>query len=79
MGLVSQLGGWLGINYALGHLRAAPVSVCLLAQVIVTALVAMPLLGEYLRANQVVGGILVLAGIYFVIRGTEKIPVPIQE
>jgi drug/metabolite transporter (DMT)-like permease len=79
LGLVSQLGGWLGINYALGHLRAAPVSVCLLAQVIVTALVAIPLLGEGLKTNQMVGGALVLAGIYFVIRGTEKLPVPIQE
>ena len=66
LGLISQLGGWLAINYALGHLRAAPVSVCLLAQTVVTALVSMPLLGEYLRANQISGGVLVLAGIYFV-------------
>ena len=66
LGLISQLGGWLAINYALGHLRAAPVSVCLLAQTVVTALVSMPLLGEYLGVNQLSGGVLVLAGIYFV-------------
>jgi drug/metabolite transporter (DMT)-like permease len=79
LGLVSQLGGWLGINYALGHLRAAPVSVCLLAQVLVTTLVAMPVLGEYLKANQVVGGVLVLAGIVLVIRGTVREPLPLPE
>ena len=79
LGLVSQLTGWLAINYALGHLRAAPVSVCLLAQVVVTALVAMPLLGEYLKSNQVVGGILVLAGIYLVTMDRAKHPIPIPD
>ena len=50
LGLISQLGGWLAINYALGHLRAAPVSVGLLGQPVVTALLAMPILGEYLES-----------------------------
>jgi drug/metabolite transporter (DMT)-like permease len=68
LGLISQLGGWLAINYALGHLRAAPVSVGLLGQPVVTALLAMPALGEYLTLNQGVGGALVLAGIYLVNR-----------
>jgi len=67
LGLISQLGGWLAINYALGHLPAAPVSVCLLAQAVVTALLAMPILGEYMKLNQIVGGALVLAGIYLVV------------
>lgn len=79
LGLVSQLTGWLAINYALGHLRAAPVSVCLLSQVVVTALVAMPLLGEFLKSNQVAGGILVLAGIYLVTMDKAKDPIPITE
>jgi drug/metabolite transporter (DMT)-like permease len=68
LGLVSQLGGWLAISYALGHLSAAPVSVGLLGQAVVTALLSMPLLGEYLSMNQVIGGALVLAGIYLVNR-----------
>ena len=68
LGLVSQLGGWLAISYALGHLSAAPVSVGLLGQAVVTALLSMPLLGEYLNMNQVIGGVLVLAGIYLVNR-----------
>jgi drug/metabolite transporter (DMT)-like permease len=79
LGLVSQLGGWLAINYALGHLRAAPVSVCLLAQVVVTALAAMPLLGEFLKLNQVAGGVLVLAGIYLVTQGPRQEPIPIPD
>jgi drug/metabolite transporter (DMT)-like permease len=79
LGLISQLGGWLAINYALGHLRAAPVSVCLLAQIVVTALVAMPVLGEFLKLNQVVGGALVLAGIFFVIQGTAREELPLPE
>lgn len=66
MGLISHLGGWLAISYALGHLRAAPVSVSLLSQSVVTALLAIPLLGEALSLNQIIGGILVLSGIYFV-------------
>jgi len=78
LGLISQLAGWLAINYALGHLRAAPVSVCLLAQVVVTALVAMPLLGEYMKLNQVAGGVLVLAGIYFVTQDKAR-RVPLAE
>jgi len=69
LGLISQLGGWLAINYALGQLRAAPVSVALLAQVVVTAVVAMPILGEFMKVNQVIGGVLVLAGVYLVTRG----------
>lgn len=68
MGLISQLGGWLAINYALGHLRAAPVSVSLLGQAVVTTLLAMPLLGEYPATHQVIGGCFVLAGIYAVNR-----------
>jgi drug/metabolite transporter (DMT)-like permease len=68
LGLVSQLGGWLAISYALGHLSVAPVSVGLLGQAMVTALLSMPLLGEYLSMNQVIGGTLVLAGIYLVNR-----------
>lgn len=66
LGLVSQLGGWLAINYALGHLRAVHVSVSLLAQVVVTAILGILFLGEGLSANQIIGGVLVLCGIYLV-------------
>lgn len=66
MGLVSQLGGWLAINYALGHIKAAHVSVTLLSQAVIATLLAMPLLGEIPRPHQIVGGAIVLSGIYLV-------------
>jgi drug/metabolite transporter (DMT)-like permease len=68
LGLVSQVGGWLSINYALGHLPATQVSVSLLGQVLVTTLIAIPLFGEIPAPVQVLGGGLVLAGIYLVQR-----------
>jgi drug/metabolite transporter (DMT)-like permease len=72
LGLVSQLAGWLAINYALGHLRAAPVSVSLLAQPVVTAILGILLLGEMLTFSQSLGGALVLAGIYLVNQRTGR-------
>jgi drug/metabolite transporter (DMT)-like permease len=66
LGLITHLGGWLTINYALGHLKAAQASVSLLAQAVVTAIVAIPILNEYLSFNQIIGGAFVLAGVYFV-------------
>jgi len=66
LGIISHLCGWLAINYALGHLKAAPVSVTLLGQTIVTTILAIPLLGEYLNIHQIIGGLAVLIGIYIV-------------
>ncbi|HEX8682898.1 MAG TPA: DMT family transporter [Ardenticatenaceae bacterium] len=68
LGLVSHLGGMFGINYALGHIPAPIASVSLLGQPVLTALLAIPLLSEYLSAAQMIGGALVLAGIYLVHR-----------
>jgi len=66
--LVTQIGGYVSINYALGHLPATLVSPILLLQPVFTALLAWPLLGEPLVATQVGGGVLVLAGIVVVHR-----------
>lgn len=68
LGLISQLAAYFAIVYALGHLPATIMSVGLLAQLPLTALLFVPLLGERLTATQVVGGLLVLAGIYVVNR-----------
>jgi drug/metabolite transporter (DMT)-like permease len=68
LALVTQVGGYLAINYALGHLPAAIVSPTLLLQPVLTALFAIPLLGQPLRPVQVLGGALVLAGILLVHR-----------
>ena len=68
LALVTQIGGWLALNYALGHLRAAVVSPTLLMQPVLTAVIAVPLLGQPLTVPQVVGGAIVLAGIFIVHR-----------
>ena len=68
LGLVSQVGGYLAITYTLGHLRATVTSASLLAQAPLTALIAIPLLGERLSPVQAVGGALVLGGVYVVNR-----------
>ena len=69
--LVSQVGGYLSIGYALGHLPASVVSPTLIGQPVVTAILAIPLLGEGLRIEQWTGGLVVLLGIYLVHRSRE--------
>jgi drug/metabolite transporter (DMT)-like permease len=68
LGVISQVGAYLGIAYALGHLRATVVSIGLLAQAPLTALLATLLLHERLTPLQLAGGLLVLLGIYIVNR-----------
>ena len=65
LGFISQLGGYLALTYALGHLPATVTSVSLLSQGPLTAVLAALLLGEPLTRPQIIGGILVLAGIAF--------------
>ncbi len=72
LGIISQVIGWLAINYALGHLPAAIVSATLLGQPVLTALFAVPLLGEALASRQLLGGLVALAGIYLVNRGFSR-------
>jgi drug/metabolite transporter (DMT)-like permease len=61
---VSQLGGYLALTYALGHLPATVTSVTLLSQGPLTAVMAAILLSEPLSTAQMVGGTLVLVGIF---------------
>ena len=70
--LVSQIGGYLAVGYALGHLPASLVAPTMLGQPVVTALLAIPLLDESLSSNQVLGGVAVLAGIYIIHSSREK-------
>lgn len=66
--LISQVGGYLAMNYALGHLPASLVAPTMLGQPVVTALLAIPFLGETLGWPQIAGGLLVLLGIWVVNR-----------
>jgi drug/metabolite transporter (DMT)-like permease len=63
LGLISQLGGYLALTYALGHLPATITSVSLLTQGPLTAVMAAVLLGEPLTLPQILGGVLVLSGV----------------
>lgn len=63
LGLVSQLGGYLALTYAMGHLPATITSVSLLSQGPLTAVLAAVFLGEPLTRPFVIGGALVLLGI----------------
>lgn len=64
--LVSQIIGYLSISYALGHLPAAVVSPSMIGQPVVTALLAVPLLGEVPGRSQLIGGVIALIGIFLV-------------
>lgn len=63
LGLISQLGGYLALTYALGHLPATITSVSLLTQGPLTAAMAALLLAEPLTLWQIVGGAMVLSGV----------------
>ncbi|PTR00926.1 threonine/homoserine efflux transporter RhtA [Mucilaginibacter yixingensis] len=63
MGLICQLGGWLTINYAIGLLPATKTAIALLSQTVVTAIIAAILLHEQLEMKEIIGSMIVLAGI----------------
>ena len=64
--LVSQIAGYMSLAYALGHLPASIVSPTMIGQPIMTAILAIPLLGEIPTLLQFIGGATALAGIYIV-------------
>jgi drug/metabolite transporter (DMT)-like permease len=63
LGLFTQLGGYLALTYALGHLPATITSVSLLVQVPLTAVLAVLFFRETLTLPQIAGAIFVLAGV----------------
>jgi len=71
LALVSHAAGQGLIAYALAHLPAAFSSVSLLFQPVMAALFAWALLAEALVPLQVLGGMIVLAGIYLARRGSK--------
>lgn len=71
LALISHAAGQGLIAYALAHLPAAFSSVSLLFQPVMAALFAWALLSEALVPLQVLGGLVVLAGIYLARRGSR--------
>ncbi len=72
LALVTQVVGHLSVAYSLGKLPVSVTSIALLGQAPITALLAIPLLGERLTMLQAAGGALVLAGIYVVNRPVRE-------
>jgi drug/metabolite transporter (DMT)-like permease len=66
LGLICQLTGYFTLTYALGHLPATVTSVLLLAIAPLTAIFAYIIFGEPMTMIQVLGGILVLFGVWIV-------------
>lgn len=62
-GLVCQLLAWLLLGYATKHMRATRVSVSLLGQAVLTAIIAWIFIGEAITWPMVFGGIILLFGI----------------
>ncbi len=79
-GVISQIGGYFCMTYALGHIPAAIVSPTMIASPVISALLAIPIAGEGLSIFQIAGGLLVFAGIFIVNRTQTSEPVsPLAE
>lgn len=72
LGLISQFCGWLAINWALGYIKSTAASVSLLSQSVITAIIAIPVLGEFLELPEILGALIVLIGIFLVNRRSFK-------
>jgi drug/metabolite transporter (DMT)-like permease len=67
-GVVSQSGGFMAYNYALGRISAARASVSGTVQPVITTILAAILLGEEFGGLRLVGGALVILGVYLTTR-----------
>ncbi|MFD0748653.1 DMT family transporter [Mucilaginibacter calamicampi] len=63
MGIICQLLGWLLINYAIRYIESTKVAITLLSQTVVAAVLAALMLSEKLSTHEVIGSLIVLAGI----------------
>jgi drug/metabolite transporter (DMT)-like permease len=73
MGVVIQVAGWWLISYAQGLLPASVVSPTLLGQPVLTGVLAVPLLGDVLSPTEIIGGIIVIIGIYLVHHSKQNV------
>jgi drug/metabolite transporter (DMT)-like permease len=71
LGLVCQLTGYFCLTYALGHLPATVTSLILLAVAPLTAVFAFLTLGERMTIGQLLGGGLVLLGVW-IVTGSDR-------
>ncbi len=74
IGIFCQAIGYTSIVYALGHLPASIVSPTMVAQIVLTSLLAIPLTGESISIIQIIGGVIVIVGILLVNLSRAKHP-----
>ncbi|MBN1117289.1 MAG: DMT family transporter [Bacteroidales bacterium] len=72
MGVGLQAGAWFLINYSQGHIPASVVSPTLLGQPVITAIVGSLFLDESLTFWQIIGGIVIILGVYIVYFNRSK-------
>lgn len=77
IGLFCQAVGYTSIVYALGHLPASIVSPTMVAQIVLTSLLAIPLTGEALSSVQILGGVIVITGIILVNFSRSRQPIAV--
>ncbi|MBN2386663.1 MAG: DMT family transporter [Anaerolineales bacterium] len=75
--IFSQILGYISMSYALGHLPASIVSPTMIGQPVLTTILAIPLLAEIPGMWQLIGGILVLGGIYLIHRTYNRRQAPV--
>lgn len=63
MGIICQLAGWITINYAISHIESTKIAITLLSQTVVAGILAAFLLHESLALKEIIGSVIVLAGI----------------
>jgi drug/metabolite transporter (DMT)-like permease len=75
MGLLCQLAGWLTINHTLRFLESTKVSIALLSQTVIAGFLAIWFLKETLELKEVIGSVIVLAGIAVTFLKPRKVEV----
>jgi drug/metabolite transporter (DMT)-like permease len=61
--VVCQLMAWLSISFATKHMRPTRISLSLLGQALITAVLAWLFLDEKITLNMIIGGMILLIGI----------------
>ena len=62
-GTICQLLGWLTLSYAVQKMDAQRVSLSLLSQAVITAIMAWLFIDEHISIRMVLGGMVILSGI----------------
>jgi drug/metabolite transporter (DMT)-like permease len=67
-----QIAGHTVFNYLLGHLEAAVVAVAIMAEPVAATLLAIVFLSQQPSVTSVIGGVLILAGVFLAIRAQAR-------